>query len=128
MDLAGNALVSPPTGGGADPVTRTLYRSVTAKTCVGPPWTPLTCVGGNPVAAGVPFVDNVLNDPALYGGDPTEAVFSYRCAGGATTCTPENIDEVYIVLRARAFSRDLQTRQIRALTLQSVAQPLNPPQ
>ena len=128
VDLPGNALVSPPNGGGADPTTRTLYRSVTAKTCAGPPWVPLTCVGGNPVAAGVPFVDNILNDPALYGGDPEEAVFRYRCAGGATTCTPENIDEVYIVLRARAYSRDLQTRQIRALTLQSVAQPLNPPQ
>lgn len=128
VDLPGNALVSPPTGGGADPITRTLYRRVAPKTCAGPPWVPLTCAGGNPVGAGVPFVDNVLNDPARYAADPNEAVFRYRCAGGLTTCTPENIDEVYIVLRTRAYSQDLQTRQVRALTLQSVARPLNPPQ
>ncbi len=142
VDTPGNALVSPPNGGGADPVTRTLYRAVKPKVCGGPPWitSPMTCTpsgggpGGDPRTNPTPFVDNVLNDPALYAGDPNEAVFRYRCADmnadgvPDTTCTPENIAEVYIVLRARAYSRDLQTRQIRALTLQSVAQPLNPPQ
>ena len=128
LDRPGNALASPPAGGGPVPPGRTLYRRVSTKTCTGPPWTPMTCVGGNPIGAGSPFVDNVINDPALYGGDPNEAVFRYTCAGGATTCTPENIEEVYIVLRVQAYSRDLQTRGIRALTLQSVARRMNPSQ
>lgn len=128
VDTPGNALVSPPAGGGAAPVTRTLYRAVATKTCTGPPWVPLACVGGNPVRAGVPFADNILNDPANYGADPNEAVFRYICAGGATTCTPENIEEVYIVLRARAYSQDLQNQSVRALTLQGVGRRFNPPQ
>lgn len=123
LDTPGNALASPPTGGG---MTRTLYFRISPKQCGGMPWTPVTCPGGKPVGTGTPMVDNIINDPAAYAANPDEAVFRYTCASGATTCTPENIQEVRIVLRARAFSQDIQTRGVRALTLQSVARRVNP--
>lgn len=133
LDTPGNGLVSPPLGGGR---TRTLYRAVKPKVCGGPPWitNPMTCTssgggpGGDPRANATPFVDNILQDPGA-ALDPTtnQAVFTYVCAGGAASCTPENIIEVYIVLQTQATSPDLQTRQVRALTLESVAQVLNPP-
>lgn len=115
LDTPGNAVAHPPTGGGQ---ARILYRAVSPKT-----------VGGNPTAvAGTPVVDNVLQDPGAAVSAANPALFTYVCAGGVNPCTPENIQEVRIVLQARAARRDLQTQQIRALTLQSAARRLNPPQ
>ncbi|MBI4467453.1 MAG: prepilin-type N-terminal cleavage/methylation domain-containing protein [Acidobacteria bacterium] len=128
LDTPGNAVAHPPTGGGA--FTRTFYRAVMVKACDGPPWVPMQCTNGNPVAdSGVPIVENVMQDPAV-ALDPTAnpAVFSYVCAGGAPICTPENIVEVLIVLQVRAITPDIQTRQVRAVTMQSLARVMNPPQ
>lgn len=138
LDTPGNGVVSPPTGGGA---SRTLYRRVVPKTCAGPPFVlvPMTCVTSGPgtvtapVGLGTPMVDNVVQDPGVAVGPANPAVFTYVCRDmdndGAPdpTCTPENIEEIYMVLQARAISPDIQTGGVRALTLQSVARVLNPP-
>lgn len=123
--------LAPPTGGGP---LRTLYRAGSVKTCTGPPWVPMQCVGGNPVAnTGVPFVENVTQDPGQ-APDPTNnpAVFTYVCPGGTLTvpgtCTAEMVQEVYIVLRVRSTLPDLQTGDPRMITLQGAARVLNPPQ
>lgn len=110
-----------PAGGGA---TRTLYRAVSTKT-----------VGGNPTTAGilVPFVENVVNDPAVVVavGGPNPPLFTFVCAGGAPTCTPNNIVEIGIVLQAQANVKSMGVASgglVHALTLQSVARRMNPPQ
>ncbi len=131
LDAPGNAVAHPPTGGG---FTRTLYRAVSQKNCTGPPWVPMQCVGGTPLAdPGAPFVDNIIQDPAqapVRPGNPP--LFTYVCPGGSLTapgtCTPENVVEVYVTLQARAVSQDMRTGGVRALTLQSMGRVLNPPQ
>ena len=136
LDTPGNAVNHPPIGGGADPVTRTLYRAVAPKSCTGPiPWIPMQCTGANPAASGgTPFVDNVVQDPALGVTAANPAVFVYVCRDlnldgvPDPTCTPENIQDVRIQLQARAQNRDMRTRQVRALTLLSTARIMNPPQ
>ncbi|MEE9235755.1 MAG: type II secretion system protein [Candidatus Acidoferrales bacterium] len=131
LDRPGIAATHPPTGGGP---LRTLYRAGSVKTCTGPPWVPMQCVGGNPLAnTGVPFVENVTQDPGQ-AIDPTNnpAVFTYVCPGGTLavpgTCNPQDVEEVYIVLRVRSTLPDLQTGDPRMIVLQGAARVLNPPQ
>lgn len=115
LDRPGNALASPPAGGGR---MRTLYRAVSPK------------IPGVDPRSGVvvPFVENVLNDPARLVANPNQALFRFVCNGGTPTCTPNNIAEVSVVMQVQANLRDLRTRQAHAVTLQSTARRLNPPQ
>jgi prepilin-type N-terminal cleavage/methylation domain-containing protein len=98
----------------------TLYRAQTSK-----------ATGGTPLAAGTPLTEQVINradgtcqpdatDPA------NAAIFTYTCAGGAATCAPENIQEVYMDLPVRPLHQDIQTGQYRAITLHTLARRLNP--
>lgn len=98
--------------------TCTLYRTVTPKT-----------VGGNPTSGQTaPLVEQIINTGAgtcsLTNGTP---VFTYTCGGGALSCTPENISQVSIQLQAIPLHRDLQTGQVSAITLRTVARRINPP-
>lgn len=91
----------------------TLMRSITPKV-----------PGTDPLAGAqlVPFINNVLNDPA----NPADAIFTYSC-GGVTPCaTPRDIQQVRINLRVRSFRPDPQTRQFRQVTVTGLAQRMNP--
>jgi len=101
----------------------TLYRGQGPKTA-----------GGNPTAlTGSPLGENILNrtdgtcDTDLADAD-NAYVFTYACEGGAATCTPDKITEVYIELQARPIYRDLQTGQVGAVSLRGSARRLNPGQ
>lgn len=101
-----------------NPSTCALYRTVTPKT-----------VGGNPTGGlTAPLAEQLINTSqgtcSLTNGTP---VFTYQCAGGALSCTPENIAEVSIQLQAEAPHADLRTGQINAITLRTVARRINPP-
>ena len=98
----------------APAVTRTLMRRVQSKP-------PIMSPGGcmpNP-ANFVPFVENVLNDPA----NPLDRVFTYECTGACTT--PETIRTVHIRLRVRSSRPDPRTRQFRLITLNGTARRIN---
>lgn len=91
--------------------------------------------GVNPTLAtvwNVPFVENVMQHPELAVGAPfpdgttNEALFVYECAGGLPSCTVEQIQNVYIALRVRSRQPDIQTRQLRQITLRGMARRLNP--
>lgn len=101
-----------------NPGVCTLYRTVTPKT-----------VGGNPTGGlTAPLAEQLINTSAgtcsLTNGTP---VFTYVCAGGALSCTPENIAEVSIQLQAVSLHADIQTGQVNAITLRTVARRINPP-
>lgn len=99
--------------------TCTLYRTVAAKS-----------VGGSPTSGtGAPLVEQLINTSAgtcsLTNGTP---VFTYTCSGGASSCTPQNISQISIQLQAIPLQADLQTHQVNAVTLRTVAVRMNPPQ
>ncbi len=94
-------------------VTSTLMRRVQSKL---PIVNPAGCMP-NP-ATFVPFVENVLNNPA----DPLDPVFTYECTGA---CTPEAIQSVGISLRVRSSRPDPRTRQFRVITLNGTARRMN---
>ena len=84
------------------------------------------------VLSNVPFVENVVQDPTLNVGDllpdqtRNQAVFTYLCAGGAASCTVEQIESIIVTLRVRSADPDLQTQQSREITLRGLARRLNP--
>ncbi len=96
----------------------TLYRAVSPKSLTGSP------TGGTQV----PLIEQVINTNSrtcdLTNG---QAVFSYTC-DNASPCNPQNIGQVYIQMQAIPSQPDAQTRQVAALTLQTVARRVNPPQ
>jgi len=95
--------------------TSTLMRAVVPKVA-----------GADPIAATnavlSPFVEGVLNQPGVVGDE----IFRYVCEAGMAVCSPQNIVEVQIVVRARPMRRDIETRQYREVTLQGVARRVNP--
>lgn len=103
--------------------TCTLYRAQSSKT---PATNPLT-------AAGTPLTEQVINRAdgtcVLDATQPANSlIFRYVCDNAAATCNPQNISEVYIDLPVRPYRADIQTRQVRALTLHGTARRLNPTQ
>jgi prepilin-type N-terminal cleavage/methylation domain-containing protein len=70
----------------------------------------------------VPFVENVVNDPA----NPADAVFTYVCDDGSATCTAENIRQVIIRLTVRSVRPDPKTGAFRQITLTGLAKRINP--
>jgi prepilin-type N-terminal cleavage/methylation domain-containing protein len=107
----------------ADSNLCTLYRGEADKTAGGDP----TEITGSPLAENLINRTDATCDTDL--ADPDNAyVFTYVCAGGATSCTPDQIVEVYIELQARPIGQDLQTGQIGAITLRGAARRLNPNQ
>lgn len=98
--------------------TCTLYRAVSPK-----------AINGNPTSGTqVPLIENIINTNTgkcdLTDG---QAIFSYTCEAAAP-CNPQNISPVNIQLQAAPSQPDLRTRQVAALTLQTVARRLNPAQ
>lgn len=95
--------------------TSTLMRAVVPKVA-----------GADPLAATAPFlspfVEGVLNQPGL----PGDEIFRYVCDPAVAVCSPQNITEVQIVIRARPMRRDMETRQYRELTLQGIGRKINP--
>lgn len=95
--------------------TSTLMRAVVPKVA-----------GADPVAATVPFlspfVEGILNQPGVAGDE----IFRFVCDPLVAFCSPQNIIEVQIVVRARPMRRDMQTQQVRELTLQGIGRRINP--
>ncbi|MFQ5926807.1 MAG: PilW family protein [Terriglobia bacterium] len=92
--------------------TSTLMRAVVGK-----------AAGGNPTTVpGSPFIEGVLNVP----GVPGDEIFRYVCDPLVAFCSPQDIVEVQIVVRARSMRRDIQTQQFRELTLQGIGRRINP--
>jgi prepilin-type N-terminal cleavage/methylation domain-containing protein len=112
----------PDTKGPGD--TTILVRAVDIKDAVSDP--------SAVVSSDVPFVENIVQDPTvtvgnlLPDGTRNAAVFTYVCAGGAASCTVEQIEDIIITLRVRSVEPDIQTRQQREITLRGLARRLNP--
>ncbi len=104
----------------------TLVRAVAVKDAVSDP--------SVIAVSNVPFVENIVQDstinvgpvPGLPDGTRNTAVFTYICAGGAASCTVEEVESVIINLRVRSAEADLQTQQAREITLRGLARRLNP--
>ena len=128
----GAAAPAAPAGGGT---ARTLYRMISEKVAGGDPRIQGVATYRAARALLTPLVENVVNDPAAWPADPDERVFRYWCGAGLTTCTANNIQGVFIVLRVQSRFPD-PTRTVntlgelnyRAVTLQSVSRPMNPAQ
>ena len=108
--------------GGA--ATSTLFRTVGPKVA-----------GVNPAAqpvSNIPFVENVVQDPAAGVGANNPALFTYECdpkyivVPGTQICTAEHVKNVYISLQVRSTRGDIRTGQFRQITLQGEASRLNP--
>lgn len=120
-----------PAGGGS---VRTLYRMVSDKLVFGAdPRVPGTATYRGIGAVLTPVVENVLNDPALFPGDPAQAVFRYICPGGGAACEADSISSIEILLRVQTrFPDPLNPRtpggelNYRAVTFRDVAQILTP--
>lgn len=118
--------------GGAGP-TCTLYRMAADKALGADPTDPTTVTFKGQAAALTPLAEQIINrQDGTCGVDPADPlnqpVFQYACEDGAATCNPQNIAEVLIQLQARPLSPDFQTGEVRAVTLQSVARRMNPPE
>ncbi len=102
----------------------TLVRAVAVKDAVSDP--------SVIAVSNVPFVENIVQDSTenvgalLLDGTRNTPVFTYICAGGAASCTVEQVESVIINLRVRSAEADLQTRQAREITLRGLARRLNP--
>ena len=98
--------------------TSTLFRTVNAKV-----------VGGNPTLnpSNVPFVEEVVQDPAAAVSVTNPAVFTYECdpayviAGTLNTCIAEHVKNVYIALQVQSTRRDIQTQQFRQITVRGMS-------
>lgn len=102
--------------GGA--TTSTLFRTVNPK-----------IVNGNPTLnpSIVPFVEEVVQDPAVAVGAANPALFTYECdppavlVGTVNVCTAANVKNVYINLQVQSARADIQTRQFRRITVRGMS-------
>jgi type II secretory pathway pseudopilin PulG len=69
----------------------------------------------------VPVLENILNDP----NNPADAIFTYPCPGGICP-TADQLQQVQIKLVVQSYRRDPQTNQYRQITVEEVAQRMNP--
>ncbi|MGD0698021.1 MAG: hypothetical protein ABSB82_24665 [Terriglobia bacterium] len=98
--------------------TCTLYRAVSVKSTLSVPTS----------ATETPLIDQIINT-AIGNCDLSagQYVFTYSCTG-ASPCNAQNISQVFINVSVITLQRDAQTRQFGIVTLQGVAERINPPQ
>jgi hypothetical protein len=79
-------------------------------------------------ATETPLIDQIINT-AIGNCDLSagQYVFTYSCTG-ASPCNAQNISQVFINVSVITLQRDAQTRQFGIVTLQGVAERINPPQ
>ena len=124
----------------------TLYRGVAAKSVGGVPATATSCASGNMY----PYATNVMNNasaaqiaqinaayPGTFPGGAPVPIFTYTCdlAGVPTPCgaagasnAANNIRDVEITLIIMTQQRDMQTGQLRIVTLNGRGHRVNPNQ
>jgi prepilin-type N-terminal cleavage/methylation domain-containing protein len=98
--------------------TSTLFRTVNTKDLASGPTL-------NP--SNVPFVEEVVQNPNLAVAANNPALFTYECdpsmvlVGTTNVCTAEHVKNVYIALQVQSVRPDIQTQQLRQITVRGMS-------